>query len=479
MRAKKNHRQRVRGPRVVFASKVISKYTEPRESQASPSPPDSILLGKAGGDGPLPPVRGVVDRPPLPSLYSNICTEQSEERTADAIAGLISLLSPYHKKAAETLHVNVERLIKEAESLAHVGFMTLTFKENITDNQEASRRFKSLNTHFLATDPRFGLKIVVKEPQKRGAWHFHLIIQLTCDIRTGVDFEALAAGDYRSAGPELRQLWRDLRDACERYGFGRSELLPVRSNAQAMAYYLGKYISKGIGQRSPEQKGVRLVNYSRGWLRSSPKFAWNTANSALWRKKLQAFATFTGCSCMSELADKLGPNWAYRYLDDIILIPERLCEDKLDYRYTENGSKIDRETGEEIRIAYQNRIFRKIEDNARAKKTLESAESFRQLNGKESHRQRIAKHREKEKAKIDLHNAKIRYADQLKAHLKNQPPPQEITDLEDRRRKALERGERRRKDQEAEKASISRMMDEYPAELVFPVDLSRLQEAPF
>ena len=405
-------------PEVFLTQNMTTEYHQNQKNQDPPAGPLQVsdvpeVLSCVSAGGP----------PDLLYLYSNICTETTESEKTDAILGLTSLLTPYHKKAAQTLHVNVERLILEAPSLGHVGFLTLTFKDNVTDNSEASRRFKSLNSHFLATDPRFGIKIVVKEPQKRGAWHYHVLVHLSEDIRTGFDFAAMENQDYSSASPYLRKLWKDIREACEAYGFGRSELLPVKSNAQAMGYYLGKYISKGIGQRNDEQKGVRLVNYSKGWTRNSPKFAWNTQNAALWRSKLSLFAKIHGCQEFYQLSDKLGPNWAYRYLEDIINIHE--IDIYHQYQYLEDGSRVDRQTGETTtsdQLNYSDRIFKRIEENDKTKTHLLHAEYADLLSPKSTY-----KHWQKTQRKKDQDRA---YVFQVKSEwsalldwLKKQPEP--------------------------------------------------------
>jgi hypothetical protein len=214
--------------------------------------------------------------------------------------------------------------------------MTLTFPDNVTDNKEASRRWNSFKTNYLSKHPAYGEWIHVKERQKRGAWHYHIIVVLKGDIRSGVNWEEMQNGVYTSASPYLRELWRDLRENLEKYGFGRSELLPVRSNENAMARYIGKYISKHIDQRAEDDKGVRLVNYSRDWVKNSMKFAWNNENSHEWRRKLSLFAKFVGCTELYQLQEKLGQGWAYNYADYIVAIDEILTQCKID------GEKFDK-----------------------------------------------------------------------------------------------------------------------------------------
>jgi hypothetical protein len=276
---------------------------------------------------------------PLPCLYSNNGIENATrgeqgktgQEKVEAISALTSLLSPYHKKAAQTLFLNVQRLItKEASSVNHVGFLTLTFPDNVTDHKEAHERFRSFRTNYLSKHPSFGSWVHVKERQKRGAWHYHIIVVLKGDIRSGVNWDELSRGVYRSANPYLKSLWQDLRENLQKYGFGRSELLPIRSNEEAMARYIGKYISKHMGSRTDSDKGVRLVNYSRDWVRNSVRFAWNTDNAHEWRRKLSLFAGYIGCSEFYQISEKLGSGWAYKYIDYIMDIDSILFQEKYD-----------------------------------------------------------------------------------------------------------------------------------------------------
>ena len=260
----------------------------------------------------------------LPCLYSNNSIEEAPEKhQKEQILALCGILAPYQKRQAHTLYANVERLIKEAPSVGHIGFFTLTTKD-ITDKDEFSRRWNSMRSNYWNQSPHFGHWIGCYEQQKRGAWHLHLLVILPYDIREGVNFDEFAQGRYKTASPYLRSIWRDLRGACMRYGFGRHELLPIKSNAEAMARYIGKYISKHIGQREETAKGKRLVTSSQGWVKNSIHFAWNTTGAKEWRRKVELFAKSLGIKGMAGLYWKLGPNWAYRHLDAIYEIDEKL-----------------------------------------------------------------------------------------------------------------------------------------------------------
>jgi len=264
----------------------------------------------------------------LPCLYSNNCIEASEI-SSDAADNLCNLLSPYHRKSAYTLAENVSALVRFV-GLERLGFLTLTFPDNVSDPKEALKRFRSMNSNYLSPHPDFGKWLCVKERQKRGAWHYHLLIDCGSDIRTGIEWDEIKSGVYRSAGDHLRMLWADLRMNLKKYGFGRSELLPIRENGEAMAKYVGKYVSKHIGSRKEEDKGVRMVSYSQKWPRSNSAFQWHTPNSQRWRINVAAFAEFHGCFSMQALKERFGSRWAYHFADLIIgdNWPERLAEKK-------------------------------------------------------------------------------------------------------------------------------------------------------
>ncbi len=153
--------------------------------------------------------------------------------------------------------------------------------------------------------------IRVFERQKRGAVHYHLVVALTVDIRTGADIEAIRKGDYRTASKALRAEWAFWRKTARRYGFGRVNLQPIASTAEAITFYVGKYVSKHIGARKVEDKGVHLVEYSRRARIGSTQFAWVTPGAREWRRKVAKFAAKCGCESMEHLATLFGPRWAW------------------------------------------------------------------------------------------------------------------------------------------------------------------------
>ena len=139
--------------------------------------------------------------------------------------------------------------------IGRLGLFTATFKENLTDGKEASRRWKNLNDTYRR-DKKWKLLARVAETQARGAIHYHCLVLLEEDIRTGFDFEAheecmnhkYGSDEYtklnsrrtKSASKYLRHLWAYGRKKAKSHGFGRCSLEPIRY-PNNLGNYLGKY----------------------------------------------------------------------------------------------------------------------------------------------------------------------------------------------------------------------------------------------
>jgi hypothetical protein len=212
-----------------------------------------------------------------------------------------------------------------AHGLEKVGFLTLTFRDHVLDPAEAQRRFNSLLTNVIKR--RYGDFVRVFERQKSGRIHYHLLVSMPFDIRTGADFDQFSQGNYVSASPALRSEWAFWRKTAKSYGFGRTELLPIRSTSEAISKYVGKYISKHIESREEEDKGVRLWACSGSVRGGTTKFSFNSRGSQNWRYKLSLFAyivseRYNREVSYSDLRVILGPKWAYHHRDFIISLPD-------------------------------------------------------------------------------------------------------------------------------------------------------------
>lgn len=232
------------------------------------------------------------------------------------------------ERTAHSLQLNVTAMCRE-HGIEKVGFLTLTFADHVLDPKEAQRRLHSLTTGVLK--PRYGRTIRVFERQKSGRIHYHLLIAVATDIRTGVDFSAFDKGDYRSASPALRSEWAFWRSTAKKYGFGRTELLPIKSTDQAIGRYVGKYIAKHLGKRKNEDKGVRLVSYSGGKC-ATTRFAWAGGKSKDYRAKLGRFVHMMFDSgairepTTKAMRQRFGARWNWHWRDSIISLPDEVCD---------------------------------------------------------------------------------------------------------------------------------------------------------
>jgi hypothetical protein len=247
---------------------------------------------------------GAAPASPLPCLNTFNCNEKEKASAR--------LLSPSHAKTAFALKENCLSLVKR-HGLGYIGFLTLTFARHVVSYKEAQKALHSLMTGVLKQ--RYPEYIIVMERMDSGRIHYHLLVVMAQDIRTGFDFVAVKRGDYRSAGDFLRREWKFWRETAPRYGFGRTELLPIKKTADGIAKYVGKYIAKHIGQRLPEDKGARLVRYSRGTNRIGTRFAWASPGANMWRAKLGTFCRMLNLNSGNYtqfLGEWFGRNWVYR-----------------------------------------------------------------------------------------------------------------------------------------------------------------------
>lgn len=241
----------------------------------------------------------------------------------------------------------VEALIKRY-GIERIGFLTITFADHVTKIEEAQRRWHSLETHVLAE--WFEKGMAIWERMASGRIHFHVLVVCPVDIRTGFDHEAVKRKEYKSACPYLLKIWRMFRDLKRvkgkktGYEIGRCELLPIKSNADAISHYLAKYVGKNLDQRQPEDKGARIVRfwgYKPGERFCTQGFMVLSDRAWLWRQKVPAFLAILGLATISQLKNfevdgrPVGSKWAYKLQDRIM--GTRLQDDNRRFVYPDPG----------------------------------------------------------------------------------------------------------------------------------------------
>ncbi|NBV24901.1 MAG: hypothetical protein EBS05_23650 [Proteobacteria bacterium] len=160
------------------------------------------------------------------------------------------------------------------------------------------------------------------------------------DIRGEIDFAACFpskdgrgkpqyAPDYSTANAPLKREWSYWRRTAKRYGFGRHQLQPMRSNGEALGRYLGAYLRKDWEHRLLEDKGARCVRYFGHWSKTerlkkqhkaappfNSRFGWLTPQARAWREKLQQVVlvlNYKGAGITEEnIKTVIGHRWAWR-----------------------------------------------------------------------------------------------------------------------------------------------------------------------
>lgn len=253
------------------------------------------------------------------------CYQPILDRAAERRAEALNTLSPQQRKSAVALGWNVQAMCQRF-GIERLGFLTLTFSEHVTDAKESQRRYNSLRSGVLRE--RYPATIRVLERQKSGRIHYHLLVLLPSDVRSGFDFDAIKRRDYGSACTDLKHEWSFWRKTAKKYGFGRVELLPIRSTEEAIARYVGKYISKHISQREEQDRGLRLVEYSGFGRVANTRFSWATNGGKEWRRKVALFAGivgeangYPGKMPYANMKLLLGATWAFKNREFILALP--------------------------------------------------------------------------------------------------------------------------------------------------------------
>jgi len=248
-------------------------------------------------------------------------------------------LTPYHQKVSYALKHNIDQFFARHD-VRNVLFLTLTFAEDLSA-REASRRLRNFKEGILR--PLFNGWIGILERTKRNRIHFHLLLSTHEDLQTGFDFDALTEAQQlaaqkaygpahraatrrysESASPALRSLWRLFRSKGPEYGFGRIEATPIRTNGEACAFYVGKYVAKHVGQRRPDDLRAKTILASQECRRNTTRLAWNSPGAKCWREALARVARCLGCPSYEDLSLIHGPRWAHKLGDAIFAEARRL-----------------------------------------------------------------------------------------------------------------------------------------------------------
>lgn len=281
--------------------------------------------GNIGGSASAPcsPPRGGGDRYD-PLLYHSE-TNSDKQSVKNAY-------KPTSKQAKtfKALELNSNYWLKKY-SEENIGILTLTFKENLKCHKESQRRWNNLN-RLINREGKFDVLVKVKEFQKRGAIHYHMLVKTHEGIRGNIDWEIyeqmgkeetvpgkrrLGKELGKTATPHLRELWGWLRKKGKSTGFGRIELMPLKK-PHHIKNYIGKYLEKDMQNGTSNEKGMNMITYGK----KAPKVAstqcsWLNGNGGMWRRKLAKWADTRGIKDQEEMKELFGKSWSYRMYKQI------------------------------------------------------------------------------------------------------------------------------------------------------------------
>lgn len=171
----------------------------------------------------------------LPKKGRSVFSSVSKFKSLSAVVSDVDYREKSQRRAKRDLRrlvaCNAGRHFKDGYRSFHPMFLTLTFKENVSDLSIANAAFMRFvqRLNYAVFRPR-GMKmcyLAVSEFQKRGAVHYHLIIFNLPYIEKGV---------YS----RLREIWR------KNNSDGAVFLEPVK-RLDGLARYLTKYLVKNFG----------------------------------------------------------------------------------------------------------------------------------------------------------------------------------------------------------------------------------------
>jgi hypothetical protein len=212
-----------------------------------------------------------------------------------------------------------------------IGVLTVTTADECRSLREFQRRWNSLMTNFVRRLWRSGFW--VRERQMRtGNWHGHALVDVGFEIRPGFPFEEVARRNYRNVDLRVCDLWKQLREKAPRYGFGRTELLPIKSNSEWAIKYLTSYLGKALlSEKKVGEEKARLFGMWGCVRNVYSRFDWVSAR--LVRKKKAWLAWAHGFGSEDAFSRSYGDRWWFRLGESLmrVISAGRLVSDSAEW----------------------------------------------------------------------------------------------------------------------------------------------------
>ena len=301
-----------------------TKETAPNQFSSADNSPIELGVGGSASAPQTPRPAGQGGRNELLLYHSENNSDKEDEKKPYKPSNL-------EAKTFYALDTNCKHYLK-IYGAEHIGLLTLTFKENLKCEKESQRRWNNLN-RIIDREGKFLPLIKVKEYQKRGAVHYHLLVKTHQPIRGNIDWKLYEAmGETKSipmkrklgkqlaktAEPHLVDLWSWLRKKAQATGFGRTELMPLKK-PHHIKNYIGKYLEKDMQGKQSKTKGYRMITYGK----KAPKvantnFSWVSGNASLFRRHLKKYCDVRGIKDKDELEELHGKAWSYHLYKQIM-----------------------------------------------------------------------------------------------------------------------------------------------------------------
>jgi hypothetical protein len=193
----------------------------------------------------------------------------------------------------------------------NIGVLTVTTPSECLSARDFQAKWHPFRTNVVSRMFPTGMWIRERQP-RTGNWHAHAVVDLGRDIRTGFPFDQVSRGFYANVDRELRSIWRELRAKAQRYSFGRTELLPIKSNGAGFSLYVTKYLGKALGSgKCDGEEKCRLFGIWGGVRFVFSKFDW--VSNRILRKRKAWLAVDSGLHSEEEFRQMFGTHW-WRFL---------------------------------------------------------------------------------------------------------------------------------------------------------------------
>jgi hypothetical protein len=248
--------------------------------------PDPALEPQGDGQRRVPTASAA--GPALPSLLKDNCIGKQNRKSRFV--------------AQENIRLYIERC-----GINNTGVLTITTPDSCLNAFQFQKKWHSLRTNQLKKLFPTGMWTRERQPRS-GNWHAHCVVDLGRDIKTAFPFGEVQRHIYRNVDPDLRRLWKELREKGTAHGFGRIELLPIKRSGPGAARYLTKYLGAALGSvKSVGEEKCRLFGVWGGVRFVHSRFSW--VSSRMFRRRKAWLAEHAGVVNEEGFRNLYGPLW--------------------------------------------------------------------------------------------------------------------------------------------------------------------------